>query len=649
MMKPGIDVTVLRRVTLIGIIGCIFLFDVPSASSQFFSKSETEKRFEAGVEAYNNQEYDQALQIFQNLYTLGDENPQATATHLMLVKTYHQNGLDRQSIKYGKEFIAAYSNSSYLDDIYFAMAQSYLAMSQYINGANYFGFSIVVSRDEALARIALDHLLKTTDIFLTMEEVQALADGAIESREKLLFHLALLQEYIQAGEMSLASTTAQELEEESLPEILKPTFQALRKAIQYEGGNQRLAIAVIAPLSGQQADIGEDLLRGIRFALSQSSVDRISIVPLDNAGTALETVRQLQRIVKHTRVVAVIGPMYSENVIAGAALAGKAQLPLISPTASGNGLAGLNKYIFQLSPDYETRGKAAAQYATDSLNLQTFATVSPADPQGKALTDAFTAEVEQRGGDVLEQVWYSGTPQDLGDQFTHLREVAFRLRDEYAATIDTAKIVSDSLRATMPDSEFVALFNERMAGKAEEIDSTEIKLKQYDGMYFPIRNSDIDYIAPQFALYNFDTQVIGNVDWYDEATLQQYSSYVDSMVVISDHYIPEGTQSYSDFVTDYRKMTNATPTTIDLYGYDAMQLLMQAIEDGNTTRLSLEESLESISRVQGQIRNYTLNGSRIRVNQSLNVLQYLRREFVPLDVITTGPRQVHPMELYFAE
>jgi len=638
------------KIGVMSVFVLILLTSIGSSAPQLFHVDETKQQFDAGVEAYNDQNYDQALQTFQDLYIKPGFNKYRTATHLMLVKSYHKVGLDRQSIRYGKEFISRYSNSGYLDDMYFTMAEAYLALKQYYNAANYFVYSITMSNDNALARIALDNLLKTADAYLSMEEVQALVDGAIGEVEANIFRLALLEEYILAGEMSLASTTAQELDQARVSDILRPTFRALQKAIQPEGDQPRLAIAVLAPFSGSSADVGKDLIRGVRYALArENELSRISIILLDNESSGLETVRQLQRIEDYARVVAVIGPVWSENVISAAVLAGENRLPLITPTAAGNGIAGINEFVFQMSPDYETRGKAAAQYAADSLRLQTFATISPADPQGKALTDAFTAEVEKRGAEVVTQVWYSGVPEDPSEQFKHLRKVGFQLREQYSPPLDTSEFVSDSLRSTLSDSEFVKLLDERVEEYREKIDSTEITLKHIDGMYFPIRNSDIDYIAPQFALYNFDTQVLGNVDWYDEQKLQQYASYIDSMIIFSDYYIPETDNSYQQFVTDFRKVTNASPSAIDLYGYDAMSLLLQLIKEGSTTRASIAASLRGVHNVEGIVRNYTLDGMRQRVNQSLEVLQYTRRRLRRVDIMTIGPRKVHPMESYFTE
>jgi len=607
------------------------------------------RMFDRGVEAYNNRKYEIALSHFQQVQAQSGFNPMATANHLMLVKSYHQLGLERQGIELGKEFLKAYPSSTYRDDIYFTMAEAHLGLTEYENSVQYYAQAMLSTSDNALAHTALDYLLKITDTYLTIDEVQALVDGTLDSRKVQIYRLALLQEYIQNGEMSLASTTSMEIENQELMPILRPVFRATRKAISLDM-DKKITIAVIVPLSGPSASVGKNILEGVRFALSRAEdLPQVSIIPMDNKAAGLRSVEQFSRAARHHRVVATIGPVYSENVISCAAMAGMQNLPLISPTATANGLAALNHYIFQLNPDFETRGKATAQYALDSLRLQTFAVVSPVTEQGKSLTDAFTAEVEERGGEVISQVWYSRDDEDLGDQFEHLRKVGFKIRADRQGPVDTSKIVSDSLRATLPDSEFVALFHKRMEERAEEIDSAAIELQAFDGMYFPVNHGDIDYIAPNIGFYNFDTELLGNVEWNDPEKLKQWSSYIDSMYIFSDYYFSEETFEGRSFVSEFRKEMNVTPTSLHLYGFEAMSLILRQVRNGVKTRRSLAEAFRSIHQVDGIARNYTLDGARQRVNQTLQVLQYTRQGLQRIDTLTVGPRRIHPMEMYFAE
>lgn len=633
----------------LGTLFTVLILPPSSQGMQIFSKNPQKKQFQEGVKQYNQQNYQQALRIFRELYDYKGFNPVATASQLMLVKSYEKVGLYLQSIRFGKDFLAKYSNSSYIDDIYYAMAEAFIGLHQYQNAASYYVYSITQSSDEALARIALDRMLKVTDAFLAPAQVQSLVDGAIGQNERNLFELAMLQEYIQSGEMSLASTTAMELGNSSLGDLLQPTFQALRKAIALDASKQ-VSVAVLAPLSGTYADIGHQLVNGVRYALAGATdLPNVSIIPLDNQGSGIETVRQLERIREHQRVVAVIGPVWSDNVVAGATSAAIGKIPLITPTATDNGLASLNQYVFQLSPDYETRGKATAQFAMDSLGLRLFATVSPADKQGKALTDAFTAEVERRGGDVVDQLWYTDKPEDLTDQWEHLRKIGFELREKFEGGIDSSSIVSDSLRATLTEPQFKEVFAQKWKEYTEDIDSSKITLKYIDGMYFPIKNSDIDYIANQFAFYNFDTQVLGNVEWYDRDKLKEYSTYIDSMLIFSDYFIPQNSYVYRDFQSAFRREMNTTPTALTLYGFDTMNLILDNIRKGINSRESMASALDKVHNVQGIARVMTLDGMRPRVNQALKVLQFTNQDLRLIDTLTVAPRKVHPLQSYFSE
>lgn len=638
----------LRILTTFSLVVLVIVAPDNTLTAQLFTpKSQLERQFEKGVRAYERQHFEEALQIFQNLYENHRGFPMTTANHLMLAKTYHHLGLDRKSINLSKQFIAQYPSSAYLDDIYFDMAEDYYVLQEYKNSANAFAYTIVHSRDNTLTRTSLEYLLKLADAYLSPDDVQSLVDGAVEPGQETVFRLALLQEYILSGEMSLASTTAMELEMSLQDEQLQPTFRALKKAISLESKAQ-VSIAVLAPMSGTASSIGREVVNGVRYALAEASdLPQVSIITLDNQGTSLKTVHRLQRIIQHQRVIGVIGPVYSENVIAGAALADIGNLPLITPTATENGLAGLSPYVFQLSPDYETRGRATAQFAVDSLGLHTFAVLAPADSRGKGLTDAFSAEVEKRGGDIVSQVWYSGTPEDLTPQFEHLRKIGWSLVTP--DTVDTSRIVSDSLRATMTDSEFVDLFEARMKDKAENIDSSSIHLSTIDGMYFPVGGGDVDYIAPQFAFHNFNTQVLGNVEWYDKSKLRQYSTYIDSIVMFSDYYLPERSNKFEQFVSDYRQRMGETPGSLHLYGYDSMNLLLNLIRQGNNTRQSVQVGLSTLNQVDGIIRTVTLDGERARVNQTVQVLQFIRNNLRHIATMTTGPRKVNPIESFLTE
>ena len=78
-------------------------------------------------------------------------------------------------------------------------------------------------------------------------------------------------------------------------------------------------------------------------------------------------------------VVAVLGPISSDEVFASAGVANAKQVTLLTPTATSNGIAAIGPYVFQGNPDYDTRGRAMAAFAWDRLGARKFAVLAPTE------------------------------------------------------------------------------------------------------------------------------------------------------------------------------------------------------------------------------------------------------------------------------
>ena len=52
-------------------------------------------------------------------------------------------------------------------------------------------------------------------------------------------------------------------------------------------------------------------------------------------------------------------------------------------------------------------------------------------------------------------------------------------------------------------------------------DSSKIILSSIQGIYIPLKSSDVEYIGPQIPMYNFNTKIIGNSNWQDIETLKK--------------------------------------------------------------------------------------------------------------------------------
>jgi len=166
----------------------------------------------------------------------------------------------------------------------------------------------------------------------------------------------------------------------------------------------------------------------------------------------VKTVKSMIRFAEDPSILTVIGPMNSDNATAAAAIANSYGLPMISPTATKEGISGLGSYSFQANSDLTVRGRSLAKFAVDSLGLKRIAILSPADNYGKEMTDSFASEIDKLGGEIVAQSWYYGIPENLRLQFSQFRRIGFRIREELFPTEvppDSAEILADS---TLSDS-----------------------------------------------------------------------------------------------------------------------------------------------------------------------------------------------------
>ena len=77
-------------------------------------------------------------------------------------------------------------------------------------------------------------------------------------------------------------------------------------------------------------------------------------------------------------------------------------IPIVSPTATGDQLAENHDYVFQLNPSYAVRGRLMADYLMKELGMKNFAVISESS-YGINFSNHFTTEVK-RLGETLQSI-----------------------------------------------------------------------------------------------------------------------------------------------------------------------------------------------------------------------------------------------------
>lgn len=564
---------------------------------------EVEVAFSTGVNEFRSGNFEGATRTFENLLNNFPVHQRITAVYIMLGKSYYKTGKFTKAMTVLNNLIASYPASNYVDDAHFTLAYCYYQMGEYIPSLKEFLNVADYGKEKKLVERSRTMAIKVIDNNLSLNDIQQLKDTTTGEISSAILTIKLSQRLLDQGERENAIALLVTFTQQQSKNIyLDHVKEMLRKA-HISSSAQEATVGVILPLSGDYAEQAKSVLAGIYYAqkkFSTTSDMKINLIVKDSEGDMLKLVKSSRELSRDNRVTAIIGELERDNTIAISAVIDGSRIPLIAPTTAGNGVTSLNKYIFQINSDYETRGRMLAKYAIENLGLKTFATLAPADRYGKDMTDSFTAMVDQLGGKIIAQKWYYSDAQDLKRQFQSIRQIGL----EAQGTVFSAQ-ATDKEKEDQP-------------------------VTCIDGIFFPCYTEEIQYIAPQFAFANIKAQIIGGEYWYDADKLRTNSKYVEGSIFCSGYYFDETSTDYIKYRNDFRIIMRRTPEVMESYGFDAMNIILDAVAHKKITRDEVNEyltNLENFNGLRGPISFKDNNG----VNSRIRILAYRNGRIEPLE------------------
>src|SRR4030043_878711 len=133
---------------------------------------------------------------------------------------------------------------------------------------------------------------------------------------------------------------------------------------------------------------------------------KVEFVVADTKSDKIEAANAMSRLIEKDKVVAVIGEMISGDTMAGAPIAEKAMIPVVSPTATNPLVTQGKKYIFRVCFVDDVQGDIAAKYAINTLKAKKAALIVDKSQDycvglAKFFKDAFTKLGAQIAADTL--------------------------------------------------------------------------------------------------------------------------------------------------------------------------------------------------------------------------------------------------------
>lgn len=259
-------------------------------------------------------------------------------------------------------------------------------------------------------------------------------------------------------------------------------------------------VALLLPLSGANASLGQSLLNAAELALFMSNSENLELLPRDTEGPGGAAAAANSALADGAELI--LGPIFSTNVPDVASLARARNVPVIS-FSNDVSVAGNGVFVAGFTPKDQI--DRVVSYA-HSRGAQRFAALVPDNQFGTSAADALQKAVATFGGTVSRIARYTSTENQA------IAPVIRQLAD-YDARRAALRANRQALAAKNDETSKAAL--KRLEGVDTSGDP------DFDALLIPEGGARLRALAPLLSLYDIDTRrvrLLGTFDWNDPLT-----------------------------------------------------------------------------------------------------------------------------------
>lgn len=332
---------------------------------------------------------------------------------------------------------------------------------------------------------------------------------------------------------------------------------------------KEIVIGGLAPLTGNASIYGIAVNNAIQLAVDQINEGdgvlgkKIKYISYDTKNDATEAVNAYNKLVQSDKIVGLVGDVTSTPTLAVAGAAAKDGIPMISATATAEDVTTSGSNVFRACFTDPFQGDLMANYAGKKLNAKTAAIIyNMADDYSVGLAESFEKTAKELGMEIVDKESYTTNDVDFKSQLT------------------------------------------------------KIAAKNPDVFFVPVYYQDVALIAEQARQLGIKSTLLGGDGW--DGVLKQIGKEKTSSVegsLFCSQYSAESTDpALQKFLADYKAKYNTDANMFAVLGYDALHILVQAIEEaGGTDSKAVVEKMAAIqySGLTGKI-SYDENRNPIK-------------------------------------
>ena len=563
----------------------LIIFSLIQSYAQGVSQQEINNEFDNSVSLFNSGKYEEALAGFNKIIIDYKYNSKTTASEFIKAKIYFELKKYNQFKFTAEQFAEAYPNSKYIDEVRLLLTKYYLDVANYYNACREILFIIDKTNSS-------EYELKAKEIgdgisakYLNDTQLDRLNSSFNSSKVKSYLLLQQGKYLIRNGNTSGAKNKFEELTR-TYPESAEYNEAKKLMDYQYSSETATTVIGAMLPLDMSSTGIynsqpAAEILEGIKFAVDEFNklrTDKIGLLIRDTKKDINQIKKIKEEFTSLNSLIAIIGPIFSNEVRAALEEFDDYDIPIISPTATDDDLTSLNHYFFQANPSFTVRGKIMAQYVFYVENKRIVSILNSIEGYSPILAGSFAEEFEKLGGRVLKKESFKN---DLTDFSTPI-----------------SKIFNDSLTI--------------------------------DGLYIPLSDNTVTpLIFSEMIKYGGKIPLYGNQDWFTAKGFETAPEISNNLVFESDYFVDFSTDAYKNFNEQFNSITGKDVNRNVLYGYDAAKFVLTAYRNSGSGRKNLVDKMTS-GMVSSGLRN-NISFDERRINKFLNIVRYKNGVFELVD------------------
>lgn len=337
-------------------------------------------------------------------------------------------------------------------------------------------------------------------------------------------------------------------------------------------------IGVLNEMTGGNATMGNSSANGAKMAIKEANAKggvlgkQITAIIADNKSEPSESANAMTKLITQDKVVAVTGMFASSNAIAASNVAESMKVPLLAVGATNPKVTVDEKtnkvkdYTFRVCFIDPFQGTVGANFVLNTLNLKkAVILIDNSSDYSKGLSAFFKDAFTKGGGAILAEEAYLQKDQDF-------------------------KTILTKVKALNPEV-----------------------------LYVPGYYEEVGKIVKQARELGITVPIVGGDGWDSPKLVEIGTAAALNNTYFTNHYSVDDTSATSQaFVEAYKKEYGLVPDALAVLGYDAANVLIDAIKRANSLEpAKIRDALAATKDYPAITGSTTLNASHDAVKSAV--------------------------------